>query len=646
MREAVRRHRFAFALIALLVAVPFLPSLVKGEVFVLRDHTDYFQPLRYFTAQYLAALELPYWNPYSASGEPWLANPQTGVFYPPTWLFVVLPFPTAYMAYLALHLILLGWGAYLLFARTVAPGAATVGAVAIVFTGPTLSLLDVQNNLATFAWIPFVMWAARARVPPQVAAVLLALAFLGGEPFFAAIAALLYIVIRRSPRDILIAGFGALGLSAIQLFPFLEMLQGSDRAAGLAADDMFRESMRPLDWLRVAVPPTLTRAGFDRALSQHFIPIIYIGIAIVVLAVLAWIFVRKREVLGWTAMLLLSIVVAAGSHLPVAHVFEALPLTLFRYPSRVVPFGALALVALAVLAWDRFRPQRRWADLVLILVLLVDLLPRAAPLLRTEAFRDPPLIYGATMARDGKFIRVRAQQVGDRAAWVAGYRNLYHRRFDSWTAAPVIDHRYERLHTTALTQRRLDLFQFLSVGYALSDRFVGQPFEAIARFRGVTVYENRQALPMARMWTQWSAAGSAGDALQALISSGAGRRLPVSDMTSAPAAMSRLQILPVRTMTLGVNQARVVLSSPVEAVLMIAQQDAPGWDVYVDGEKKKKILAGGVFRAVHVPAGDHDVIWRWNARSLHIGMVVTLIAVLSLQASAFVKRFKRRKFSS
>ncbi|MFL6248499.1 MAG: hypothetical protein ACJ74H_20920, partial [Thermoanaerobaculia bacterium] len=135
----VERHRFAFALLALLALTLFLPALLKREVFTLRDHFDYFQPLRAFTADELRAGHLPLWNPYSASGEPWLANPQTGVFYPPAWLFLVLPFATAYMLYLLLHSILLGCGAYLLFVRRASPGAAMVGAAALMFSGPVLS---------------------------------------------------------------------------------------------------------------------------------------------------------------------------------------------------------------------------------------------------------------------------------------------------------------------------------------------------------------------------------------------------------------------------------------------------------------------------------------------------------------------------
>ncbi|MGZ8829258.1 MAG: hypothetical protein ACXW2Q_02655, partial [Thermoanaerobaculia bacterium] len=116
--DSWRRHRLALALLALIVAILFVQPLADREVFKFRDHSDYFQPLRYYTAIHIRSFLLPYWNPYSASGEPWLANPQTGVFYPPMWMFIVLPFDVAYMLYLALHLLILAWGAYLLFVRT------------------------------------------------------------------------------------------------------------------------------------------------------------------------------------------------------------------------------------------------------------------------------------------------------------------------------------------------------------------------------------------------------------------------------------------------------------------------------------------------------------------------------------------------
>src|SRR5438128_257509 len=143
----------AIVIVAVALAAMGLP-LVRGEVFTLRDHTGYFQPMRWFTSVELRAGHLPLWNPYSASGEPWLANPQTGVFYPPTWIFLVLPFATAYVIFLIFHLALLGCGAFLLFSRIGSARGAFVGAVILMLCGPTLSMIDISNNLTTFAWIP------------------------------------------------------------------------------------------------------------------------------------------------------------------------------------------------------------------------------------------------------------------------------------------------------------------------------------------------------------------------------------------------------------------------------------------------------------------------------------------------------------
>ena len=57
-----------------------------------RDQGDFFFPLKLYTADRLLAGEIPLWNPLLGTGEPWLANGQSGVFYPPTSL---LPAPLA-----------------------------------------------------------------------------------------------------------------------------------------------------------------------------------------------------------------------------------------------------------------------------------------------------------------------------------------------------------------------------------------------------------------------------------------------------------------------------------------------------------------------------------------------------------------------
>ena len=601
LHSGLKQHRFALALIALLAAILFFGPLIKGEAFSFRDHTDYFQPLRWFTAQELGAGRLPLWNPYNGSGEPWLANPQTGVFYPPAWIFVVLPFAAAYMLHLMFHLVLLGWGAYLLFARTASTGAAMVGAVALMLAGPTLSLLDVSNNLATFAWIPLVLWCAAERAPIR-GAFALALAFLAGEPFFAAIAAALFVIASRRMRDIAIAGFGALGLAAVQLLPFLEMVRGSDRAGGLAASHVLDHSMPLRDWMHLFTFPRLDENGFDPRLGQHFIPLIYIGALILPLALAGLVIAyRRRDTHGWLALLAVAVVIANGPAL-----LGDMPVTLFRYPSRLVPFGALAIIALAVAGWDRIRPNKRWADLIVVLVIATDLTWRAKPLLESSPAGPHRVLYGTDVGQNAKILRVGEMPPGSRTSWVSGYLNLYQWRFDAGTPAPVVDARYVEAFTRLIEKPTGASLAEFPIGHIITTRELGPPFLREVRVGRVSVYRFPPALPMAR-------------------------------------ARSGASIVPA-SVEMGTSGAVVTIETAVPATLLLTQRDAPGWRVTIDGERRAKNEKEPIFLATDVPAGRHRVVFSYRPASLFIGAAATFFSLASVVIFLLVKRSRGENF--
>ncbi|MEO8035031.1 MAG: hypothetical protein ABI837_11420, partial [Acidobacteriota bacterium] len=587
----MRRHRFALAFVAVLALAFVMVPLLRHEIFMFRDHGDYFQPLHFFTASELRAGHLPLWNPYNASGEPWLANPQTGVFYPPSLLFLILPFATAYMLYLALHLAILGWGGYALFERDAGPGPALVGAVALMTVGPTLSLLDVSNNLCTFAWFPIVLWSALTR--SRLAPLFLAMAFLAGEPFFAALAAVLYAIIVRTPRLILKSGAIAAGLASAQLLPFLEMLHGSDRGARLSNAEILRDSMSVHDWLRVAVRPVTNADGFDPALAQHFIPIIYVGVAVVALAAMGCVLVRTLRTAGWLLLLLFSIAISLGPAF-----LGRMPLTLFRYPSRLVPIGGLALVALAVAGWQRLRPDRRWADLLLIGVIILDVVPRAAPMFVASPFDPHRVHYDESIGRDSKVARLfsgsRAQIVRERDLWISGYLNLFDHRFDAWTAAPVIAQRYVAFYSASVAQANRGLIDAMSVGWFLVagplPRSLFVPAKQVGR---VITYSYAPAWPMTRLVT------------------GDGR------------------IVPGKRGEFSTSGVSFETDSPTAGLAVVAQQDAAGWHVKVDGIEQQKVLEHGIFRAVRVGAGHHRIDWRYRPWSLIAGLLVTMVTIVA-----------------
>jgi len=618
VRRLLSSHAVPLAVIALLGCALFVPAIIHHDVFTFRDHTDYFQPLRYYTAEHLSAWKLPLWNPYNASGEPWLANPQTGVFYPPTWLFMAMPFETAYMAYLLLHFVILGIGAYVLFARRSTPGAATAGAVALMLCGPTISLFDVNNNLATFAWVPLAIWCGLEH-RPRLGGIVLALAFLGGEPFFAAIAALLFVVTAlwsadvssavdgrparrpfgdRAGRSLAAVGTTALlafGLSAIQLLPFIELLRSSDRRAGLDPGMIFRASMPLRDWLRLALPPPT----LDLTQAQHFIPVVYIGVVTVVLALVALSLPRKAW--PWLVLLACSALVAAGNEVPAGDWIARAPVTLFRYPARVVPFGALAVIALAVIGLDRIPKRRAWVDVVVVLVLVIDLVPRTVVIRSVAPLRLDRVPYPAFVGRDLKMIRLGTVSL-NRGAWVGGYLNLYTRRFDAATAAPVASQRYITTLTHEILNVGIDHLDRMGVGWVITDRVLPRSrYILAAESRGVKAWRSRGALPMAR------------------VVEGNGT------------------VRGVQSLAVDASQARVRIDTPHGGTLVLTQQLAPGWKVFIDGHAANARVYDSFFRAATVPPGKHEILWTFRPFSLIAGAFVTAVTVIALLISVVMK---------
>lgn len=698
-------------LLAALALIPFVPAIVQNEVLTFRDHADYFHPLRHFTAESLRTGQLPVWNHHNGAGERWMANPQTGVFYPPAWVHVVVPYAIASSLFLAFHVALFGVSSFLLFRRFASAHSSTAAAVALMLSGPSLSLLDVSNNLATLAWVPLVLscgldreWHGRYVIRDSA---VIALSFLAGEPLLAAAGALLYAVLvftdnRRAPgrprgsrvwesvqRVVAVA---ALSVAFVlpQLTSFVEALAGSDRSAGLPADIALRNSVHPRDWLMLIVPQ-LSETGRDLTphLSQQFIPSMFVPLSIIAAAIIGlvtpagdresrarWLFVS----LGAAAAL-----VATGGYLPG---MSGAGDFVFRYPARFIPFVALALCALAAVGFDRLQAPtlprvRRTLTIVVIVALALS------AMMRTGVGEHRMIVYGiaidaviavlfllvaqrhfrgamiALMAVSASLLissaipffehaalaelrapyaplldpRQRVARVFDTSTrgyvetlvnrnMMSGYRNLFERQFDVSTAAPVIDQRYGAIHDLTLTKPRLDLVDFLSVRYLISERDLPPTLYRLAlRIGKVKVYENTHALPAVTLWSDVRPASSDEDAIRKTLAA----RGDELELFAAE------HPLPGRATVLARGAAVVHFPSPAivearvdareRALVVLNHLDARGWRVTVDGAAASTVRVAGVFRGVVVDAGKHEIVWTYRSPYFTFSLLVSLVAI-------------------
>lgn len=324
--------------------------------------------------------ELPLWNPYMNAGAPFLADPQTAVFYPLRLLTIaqlaLRDANAGHDVYAALqlemtvHVLLAGVFMYA-FLRALTREAAEsqevsilasfIGAVVFAFGGYLSAYPQLQLPIMESAiWAPLVFWGIfeATRYPERVAwrglmgaALALTLSVLAGHPQtfvllgYAAVAYLLFRLWGQGPwrvRLLAIALFGilVLMLSAVQLLPTFEFQmqtyrQGfsfEDKSNGLAAQDI----------VQVLFPSVLS----------EWSPL-YIGISGFILLVLA-VWLRVHGYIFWAGLALVALVLSFGRNLALySLLYVILPgYSFFRGQERaafLVVIAAAVLVALGAL---------------------------------------------------------------------------------------------------------------------------------------------------------------------------------------------------------------------------------------------------------------------------------------------------------
>lgn len=318
---------------------------------------------------------LPLWNAYTFSGWPFLANPQSGVFYPGSLLFLWLPQSQALSIELTVHLLLAAAGTYALARMTLGTsrGAAILAALIFALCGALFARVLFGHRLLIMsaAYIPLLATVidqavVRSRSWLWFGGLLLALQILaGGLPMvwlgmiFIGLWRLTVIVV-RSPldwnkwfREGLTLGFViALGMSlaAVQLVPSTELSGLSNRPD----HDFTYASYGSYD------PGFLTTffQRVDVASSPdwwwgHYS---FIGLLPLALAVIGLILaVRRRHVIGLavTGVFLWLFMLGKNGFL-LRILFDYIPtFDLFRHSSRALILVHLIVALLAAVGLDK-----------------------------------------------------------------------------------------------------------------------------------------------------------------------------------------------------------------------------------------------------------------------------------------------------
>ncbi|HEX7596832.1 MAG TPA: hypothetical protein VF518_01385, partial [Polyangia bacterium] len=412
------------ATVAVLCLVYF--PIWLGQIVFTSDVAHWMFPARWFVRDSLLRGEIPGWNPLQGLGFPIFANPLYGVFYPPNWLYLMVPADWVASLLTWLDFAHLVWGAagmFLLTRRLVGSSAASsvassvaacVAALAWSLAGYTISQWTAGLRMVAGAWVPWMALGHLAlldslrsgrRVSGLMKATLpTAFGLLVGELFvalmglgfaLATVAASLLQARRdgaaghlsiRSLGLFALAPLLAIGLSAVTLLPAHALVGSTERAGALSRADAEACSVHPARLVELVAPDSTGQSeGFQPAAQWiadprlENLPLshsLYLGASVFALALMA--FGRRRHfalMLGGLAGGALAL--ALGKYLPAHAVFRFLvfPFAYMRFPEKYMMMlvGWMSLLAalgvVRMLSGER-QPWRRVAVFLGLLLLI------------------------------------------------------------------------------------------------------------------------------------------------------------------------------------------------------------------------------------------------------------------------------------
>jgi Bacterial membrane protein YfhO len=379
----------------------FWQDLFGGQVYFGSDTLSFYYPLTAWYAERLQSGHLPLWIPYIFGGYPLFADGEIGMLYPLHLLaYLNLPAETAFAILRPLHFFLAGVFTYWL-GRLIGLqrfGALLAG-LSFSYGSFMVGHLQHENIVRSTVWLPLAlgllelalrrsgrgrfllliscgMVVAVQMVGIHLQPVLISLLVLGAyalcgplgldgasrpapwpawrpklrslpAPAWRALA--VYLKSRFLALGLVI-GIGT-GLAAAQLVPLYELGQRSMRAGGVSYEFSTSYSIPPIQLLQLVLP-YLFRP--DEASYWGLWPAtettIYVGVAPLLLALVALAYLRTRPTAFFGTLLGLSLLLALGDYLPIklySLVWSLPGFSVLRVPAR---FGLVFTFSAAILA--------------------------------------------------------------------------------------------------------------------------------------------------------------------------------------------------------------------------------------------------------------------------------------------------------
>ena len=612
-----------------------------------------FFPNEEFLRRTLLAGSFPLWNPHIYTGVPFAANMQSAVFYPFSYLILLLDFPRALAFSLWAHTALAGIFMFA-FARSagLSKRAATTAAIVFSLNGNFLLRFAAPSHFFSYVWLPLILLAGvkkelRLWQSWLILSTALSLQLFAGHPQYLLYSAAACAVCAAFGPDrkrwaLVLAGGGAgfLALAAVQLVLTVPFLSQTVRAAGFGYEWSMSYSLTPRELLIMLAAPQWNAFFTPQSGDPHIVGL-YFGPVAAAAALWGLRGSRYRSA-PFAVLTLLGFALSLGKYLPVypwlyAHLGF---FRMIRFPSQAIYLSCLGVSFLAGLGVDRLPDGRgRWVAALIALDLLFFIW-RGAETIEPRVYAAVPATAAALSAPHTRIMltpRTRNNLGMDGANRVDAWLRFKDVLFPNFPMAYGIDAadgqeelRYARYEQVLDRLDRNPLSPWIDavgVNYMLTRGDLPNKFKRISTGTP-NIFRNDAALP--RVYVVHEAAfvpdGEVLDYVDRIGAAALRRRALVSDPRDAQAA----------TKCPGPDEARIVQYYPqrvlVEANaacpgwLVLADAYAPDWRASVDGAQAEVHRVNFVQRGVRIPAGRSMLEFDYRPRFLFAAAWVSALA--------------------
>jgi hypothetical protein len=680
----------------LLLLLPYLNSFAYpvGDAAYSDLTISHYPNLYYLKAALRTWKEIPLWSSTILSGYPFGANPLSGLWYPFGWILLVLPLPMGFNFLVGLHLIWGGLGLYLLMRREgIGRIGALFAGISFSMLPKLFSHYGAGHLTLLFAisWTPLLLWIHVTNFQFKIKGIsaiikpglILALIFLA-DVRWGAFAAVLYWGYSLAHREsswkrqiftIAEQTILALLLSAPLILPLIEFSLLSTRT-----------SLNPAEVLKYSLPIGNLLGLIFPGIGGNHEWMLYAGGIVLILALAAIILKNENYNNGfWIAVLLLSLGLALGSQVPGMEYLAKVPfVSLLRVPSRSLFLVGLSLAALSGIGLEKILDRTYMVSIkqlnLSLFALIVFAIVLGAGVYIIDGSLPIEIMWGAGILFLGivwielRFITRLRFQVWIVGLFLIGLLDLAYVDLSSFQGKSTEDVFREGAAAAQYLSSQPGEFRTYSPSYAipqhtavrygleLSDGVDPLQLASYANFMesatgvprtgySVTIppFQNGDpkidnagyspdAVRLGLLNVGYVVSDFALNYIEGLTFEGQyGDTYIYKNANKMPRVWVEMNdknlnpiIKPAEIITRRANKISISAEGP--GLLVASEIDYPGWDVWVDGEKKEIETVVGLLRAVKLEAGAHEILFSFQPTSVYLGMALFIGGLFYLLA--------------